>query len=423
MTIVAASISRETLSNTRLSQLPSLATRSKISKAQDNYKWIVAAAATLAMMSGFVAFTTVSVFMLPLMLETGWSKSEISMAYTLMSGGAATGGVVIGRLADHVNTRAICMSGALFLGIAFALLSIQDGLSSFLLLHLAMGAIGCACLYAPVIATTGLWFSQRRGLAIGIVTAGGTVGQGLTPLVLQPLISTIGWQDTYRFLATFFIVAVTPAMCLIVKPPAQSGPSVADKALWPIRSSVSVFWLGGAAFLCCAAMAVPLVHLIPLMIECGRSPIMAGGLFMTIMMAGTAGRISFGLLSDRTGALIAYMLASLMQAATLFWFVIFDSGSLLLLTGAVFGFGYAGVMTALNLSVREAVPWKSAGLSTAVVGMLAWAGMGAGGGLGGYLYDFSGNYQLAFLVATLTGIGNLLSLLALWMHIRRTRMR
>jgi MFS family permease len=370
-------------------------------------RWIVVAASTAAMMSGFIAFTTVSAFMVPLSIELGWQKTALSAAYSLMSGGAAIGGVFMGLVSDRIDTRVVCTLGAMVIGLGFALMSIQESLMGFLLLHLAMGALGCACLYTPVIAAAGLWFEQRRGLAIGLVTAGGTMGQGITPLLLQPIIDGLGWRGGYMALAALFLCLVTPLMWLIEKPPASENSSQASKeATWPMSPALGVAWLGAAAFMCCAAMATPLVHLVPLMIECGRSPGMAGGLFLTVMLAGTAGRILFGLMADRTGALAAYMIAGLMQTATLYCFVAVGAAVPLFVIGAVFGFGFAGVMTALNLSVREAVPSTSVGMYTALVGLLAWAGMGTGGGIGGYLYDATGTYDLSFAIATAAGAAN-----------------
>jgi predicted MFS family arabinose efflux permease len=217
-------------------------------------------------------------------------------------------------------------------------------------------------------------------------------------------------------LAALFLVVVMPVMWLIEKPPASTVSSQeARDAIWPTSPRLGVTLLGAAAFMCCAAMATPLVHLVPLMIECGRSPAMAGGLFLAVMLAGTAGRVFFGLMADRTRALPAYMLAAVLQTVTLYGFVAAGAAVPLVIIGIIFGFGYAGVMTALNLAVREAVPSGSVGLYTAVVGLLAWAGMGTGGGVGGYLYDVTGSYDVSFAIATAAGGANVLLLALLFL--------
>ena len=50
-------------------------------------------------------------------------------------------------------------------------------------IYFAIGGLGFACLFTPLLALVGLWFDRRKGLLIGIVTAG--AGQGVAPVVIQ----------------------------------------------------------------------------------------------------------------------------------------------------------------------------------------------------------------------------------------------
>jgi MFS family permease len=85
----------------------------------------------------------------------------------------------------------------------------------------------------------------------------------------------------------------------------------------------------------------------------------------------------------------------------------------------VFGFGFSGVMTCLIMCVREAVPARSYGFATAVVGMAAWFGMGTGGFLGGYCFDATKAYEASFAGAAAAGTVNLALLLGLWVLVAR----
>lgn len=67
-----------------------------------------------------------------------------------------------------------------------AALQFQHDLWSLYLRYFLIGAAGFACLFTPLLALTGLWFSRRKGVAIGIVTAGGAIGQGVVPYLTQP---------------------------------------------------------------------------------------------------------------------------------------------------------------------------------------------------------------------------------------------
>jgi MFS family permease len=152
----------------------------------------------------------------------------------------------------------------------------------------------------------------------------------------------------------------------------------------------STAWISAAAFFCCVCMAVPIMHLPPLAVECGLPDSVGARALMIVMAAGTVGRVVFGALADRVGALATYALASLIQTATAFWFTQASSVAFLFAVAAIFGFGFAGNMTSIILAVREAVPVRMVGLSTAITTLMAWVGMGVGGLLGGYLFDLTG---------------------------------
>ena len=384
-------------------------------------RWIVVAAATFGMMAGFGVATSVAVFLKPFEAEFGWLRADISFAYALLTAGAALGGLVSGRTMDAMNSRPIVVFGALVIAAGLIALSWQNDLATIQYIYLAIGVFGFACLYTPLIATVGLWFDRRRGLAMGIVTAGGTLGQALVPLILQPLIESFGWRDAYLMFGLGYLVLLVPAMLLVTKPRAptmlQQG-NTAEKVSWSLPPIVSLCWLGTASIFCCVAMAVPLVHLIALFLDRGLSPAMAGSLLTTVMLAGTVGRIIQGLIADRFGGLTSCMLASIAQTATVYWFVELQSLPSLYLLAAVFGFGYSGVMTGLLLSVREAVPARVTGISIATVTLLAWLGMGIGGYQGGYCFDLTGSYNASFANAAYAGVVNLLILAGLALHLR-----
>lgn len=376
-------------------------------------QWAILAAATLAMACGFGMMTTVAVFMQPLETEFGWLRGDISVAYSMTTIGAACGGLFWGFVADRLDTRPITLFGALVLGGGLLLLSRQSDLASVQSIYLVMGTLGFACLYTPILTTVGAWFDERRGLAIGIVTAGGTLGQGITPPILQYLLESMDWRQACMVLGLAYLIGLTPLMGLITKPPAAPGRSAGEGRRWTLSPRLSIPLLAAAAVLCCICMAVPLVHLLPYFVDDGRSPVSAAGLLLAMMLAGSAGRVAFGFVADRLGGLRCYALASFSQTATVYWFVYLDSLPSLYVLAVVFGFGFSGVMTSLILCVREAVPSRSAGLATALVGMAGWIGMGGGGYLGGYCFDVTRAYEASFAGAAIAGAGNLLVVLVI----------
>ena len=394
-------------------------------RAAETRRWWVVAAAALGMGLGFGVVSSLSVFMVPLGQDLGWPRANIAFAYTLMTVAIVAAGLLWGRLADRANTRAISVFGAAILGMGLLALSRQESLAAFYAIHFALGAAGFACLYTPLITTVGLWFDRRRGLAIGLVTAGGALGQGVVPLAASELIAEIGWRGAYEALGLAYLAFLVPAMALVTKPSAaaaSTGPAPAPRASaqWAMSPAASTAWISAAAFFCCVCMAVPIMHLPPLAVECGLPDGAGARALMTAMLAGTFGRIVFGMLADRIGALATYAAASLIQTATAFWLTQTGNVAAFYLIAAIFGFGFAGNMTAVLLSVREAVPARVLGLATAVTTLVAWLGMGVGGYVAGWLFDATGDYTLAFAFAAAAGAANLAVLVTI-ARLRRAR--
>ena len=263
-------------------------------------RWVVAAAATFGMLASFGMATTVSVFIKPFEDEFGWLRADISFAYALFSAGAALGGLVVGWAFDRIDTRIIVVFGAIVMAAGLAALAFTSDLATVQHIYLATGVAGFACLYTPLIAVIGLWFDRGRGLAMGIVTAGGAIGQGMTPLLVQPMIAAFGWRNTCLMLGLGFLVLLTPVMLLVTKPCERTMPQAAQAAAkpWPLPPAISIGWLGLAGLFCCASMAVPLVHLVAALTERGESIGVSGSLQIVAMLAASVGRVVNGMICD-----------------------------------------------------------------------------------------------------------------------------
>ena len=392
------------------------------------YGWVIVAISTVSLALGFGAGGVVSVLMKPLEEEFGWFRADISMAYTAYSIGAALGGLFWGALSDRIGAKPVALIGTVGMSVWLAALKWQSAQWQLDLLFFLVGAVGFACLFTPLTALTGLWFSARKGLAIGIATAGGAFGQGIVPYLGRLLITELGWRDAMLALGVAFLVILLPLMFLLRPAPIAAQPAgqaaTRDGNLWNVPHAVSLTWLGFAALFCCICMTAPQVHLIPLGIDLGCSPQTAAGLLLTVMVTAVVGRLLFGWLADRIGGLPAYFLASAAQTSVVFFFTQTKSIATLYQLSVLFGFGFAGVMTCLLICAREAAPLRLSGFAMAAVATVGWVGMGIGSYQAGYFYDISADYRLSFANATGAGVLNLLIVAALfWYRRERNQMR
>ena len=389
------------------------------------YGWVVVAVATLCLALAFGANVTVAMLVKPFEQEFGWTRAQISMGYTAMSIGAALGGIFWGSLSDRIGAKRIALFGALALSTSIVSLSQQSDLWLIYAIYFVIGALGLACLVTPLLALVGLWFEGRKGMAIGIVTAGGALGQGVAPIVIQSMISTSGWRDAVLYLGMGYLVVLTPLLLLLRTPPvlarATESLSQSDDNLWGLPHRFTIPWLAFAAIFCCICMAVPIVHLVPLGVDLGLKPATAAGLLSPLMVSAVCGRLCFGLLADRTGALFTYFAASLIQTSTVFWFTQTESLFALYVISVIFGFGFAGVMTSLLICAREAAPLRITGFAIAAVSTTGWIGMGIGSYQAGYFFDVTGDYTLSYGTAAIAGVINLSIVASLgWFRLNRT---
>ena len=98
---------------------------------------------------------------------------------------------------------------------------------------------------------------------------------------------------------------------------------------FPLSEIEVVAWISVAIIFCCNCMSMPIVHLIPLLTDTGRSVEVASSVFLVLMLSGGLGRIMGGKLGDWIGALPTYMIMSLGQTFFVFWFPHIDSLPLL----------------------------------------------------------------------------------------------
>jgi MFS family permease len=378
---------------------------------ESRYSWIMLAAGTVLLSLNMGALTSLGVFLKPISQELGWPRGATSLAYTIAAVTVGVAGVAWGRLADRFGTRPIVFIGAVAQPTAFVLLAGLSSLPQFYALYILLGALGIAAVNVPVIANVGLWFTRRKGMALGILSAGGPMGQVIVAFVAGQVVVAYGWRPAYLTLAVMYAVCSLPLVALIrqppvlgVKPAASAGPRTAMALPTPLV----VAWLSAASIFCCATMSVPIVHTVAMLTDRGMPYNAAVHVFMIITGSGVLGRILLGRLADRLGGLRSYFFASALQTVLVFWFTQVESLPVLYLLSGLFGIGYSGVMTSVWVAIREMVEPRVVGTSLAVVVMFAWFGMGLGGWHGGHAYDLTGSYVRPYLDAVAMGVINMI---------------
>ena len=392
------------------------------------YRWIIVIASAVIMAGSLgLIMNGLSVFLVPLEKEFGWGRGPVSFINFAGLTGIAIGGIVMSRISESIGIRRSVIFGTIVMGLSVVIASRADQLWQFYLIFFLGSFFGGGSLFAPLVANTSKWFKTGVGLAIGIVSAGQALGQGLIPYFSGMAISVAGWSNTFLWMGIIMLVTL-PLLALLIRAPdpppsglaeKRTNPAKTDGPDLPISTKTIVIWMSIAVVLCCTTMSVPLIHLVPYAQSCGIPLSDAGGIILVMLIAGICGRIAFGKLADMIGAIPAYWVASAWQTTLVVLFLQFQSLESLTLFAGVYGFGYGGVMTTILVSMQVLTPAARRASATGIVTMFAFFGHALGGYQGGLFYDLIGDYGWAFANAAIAGIINLFVVGALYITVTR----
>lgn len=389
------------------------------------YGWVMVWVCFLLGALAFGILGSVGVFLKPLVAEFGWSRGETSFGYSMLAFSSAIMGVAWGYVADRYGTERLIMAGVFAMVISLLGLSHLTELWHFYAAYFLFGAVAFSTFMGPLFGNVGHWFKRNPGMAMGIAAAGGALGQGVIPFIVRLLITEYDWRTAYFILAVTYLILAVPLAHLVRDPPsrklAQSNAPVQLDPRYPLRSTEIMAWICIAVVFCCICMAVPIVHIVPLISDRGVSPETAASVLLVLMLAGVFGRIAGGKFADKLGPLPTFMLASAGQAILVVWFPHVESMAGVYVLAVAFGFCYSADMISILTCMRLMTPVHMAGRALGLGAAFGMVGMGLGGYLGGVLFDLQGNYDWAFTTAGLAGGVNFLILIGLTLRLKMAR--
>lgn len=156
-----------------------------------------------------------SVFVDPILADTGISRVYLSTLYAFGTAVSAAMVVLAANLADRFGARLMLAVIALSLGVACFGMSAAAGPLALFLGFAALRALGQGSLPATML--TSQWFVRRRGRAIAVVVLGLAASNALLPPLTQSLIGSVGWREAYVALGVMVWILLIPAAILVVR--------------------------------------------------------------------------------------------------------------------------------------------------------------------------------------------------------------
>lgn len=371
-------------------------------------------AALLLMTMGGLAMYGTIVVLKPVSIEFSVNRGLASVPYMLFMLGFGLGGMVMGRVADRfgVDVPAVIASFALpagFIAAAYA----QTLWQFCLAVGLLSGFLGAASTFAPIVSDISLWFTRRRGLAVGIVICGTYLAGALWPPILQYFIDAQGWRQTFINFGVFALFTMLPLSILLYRRAPVIDEVISAEQTTQFRRPLGFTPLKlqclicAAGIGCCAAMAMPQVHIVPYITDLGYAAA-HGTLMLSCMLGfGVVSRLVSGWISDRIGGMRTMLLGSSLQALVLAAFLTTDTLTGLYVLSIAFGLSQGGIVPSYAIIIRTFFPAKDAGWRIGSALFFTIVGMALGGWMAGALYDLTGSYTLSFINAIAFNIINI----------------
>jgi MFS family permease len=375
---------------------------------------ILFAAFTLFAVS-FGARISFGVFLPVMTVETGYTIATISlvMAIQNLMWGAAQ--PFAGRLADSHGAAPVAFFGAVLYGGGLLMTAlIQDvwvfGLSAGLIVGMAQAALGFPVLLGAVGRTVS---EERRGLFLGIATAGGSFGQLVFSPLSQSFVTNMGTVDAFLAIAAICFGAATLAMLVrLEKRPEAEARAAALEApperlgalLGRAMGDRSFLLLNAGFFVCGFHVAFIGVHLPNFAAVCGL-PVSVGvtGL-MVIGGFNIVGTIVAGQLGSKykpkMPLSLIYFLRGVLAISLL---IVPITETTLLVFSALMGLLWLSTVPLTSLIVARLYGPANVGMLFGIVFFFHQVGSFAGLVMAGEFFEMFGNYDAMWVASAILG--------------------
>ena len=382
-------------------------------------------------------FRGTGTFLVTLERDFGWSRTQLSGAFSLARVEGALLGPIEGYLIDWLGNRRMILIGCTIMGIGFLMYSQIESLwqfyVAFLVISLGSGLGG----WLAVLSVINNWFIRKRSIAMTTAMSGVHFGGFLVP-VLAVGLETHGFRATTLGIGIFLLVTVLPIAWFVIRDrpesyglrpdgdPVKSGMAQTreaadaaeadDEPEFTARQALATpaFWIITIAHLSSTVSIVTLsLHLVPKLTDMGQTLSGAGLVVLTYTAIALPSQFAAGFIADRYPNQRVVLVFLLLQASSMIVIAFAQDLYMAYLFAVLYGIGTGGRMPLLTAIRGEYFGRKAfatiMGLSMfpnniAMIGAPLFAG---------YMFDSTGSYVVPFTAfGLLNFVGAFLILLA-----------
>lgn len=316
----------------------------------------------------------------------------------------------VGAWADRHGAGKVAVVGAVVYAVGMVVAATA---ANALGLAIGFGAlVGLAmagCTFTVILGAVGkIVPADKRTLAFGIVTAGGSFGQFLVVPAAQGLLDALDWRLTLAMLGGLIVLIVPLALGVAGKPPTaiseQDGPPIGQalKEAFNDRS----FWLLNAGFFVCGFHIAFVGTHLPSYIRDQGLPAEVGAWSLALIgLFNIAGSWLWGAWGSKHSKKGLLALLYALRAATIVAFLLVPISPISVLAfAATFGFLWLGTVPLTNGLVAQIYGLRHLSALGGIVFLSHQVGAFLGAWLAGVAFDATGSYLVIWLVSIGLGL-------------------
>ncbi len=379
------------------------------------YGWVMLSAISVTELVSFgILFYAFTVFIGPMQAETGWSRADLTGAFSLALVVSGVSGVPIGRWLDRHGIRLLMTTGSILATLLLLAWSAVKDLTMFYLIWFGLGLTMSMVLYDPAFVMVAVWFRRKRGRALTILT----FVAGFASVIFIPLADWLvklqGWRGALVTLALILGIITIPLHGLLLRHKPQDlnllpdgevsqpnleiipPPSEDSLTVKQVMRMASFWWLTLAFSLNTVGTLAVSVHLVPHLTDQGFDSGFAASMGGLIGVAALPGRLIFNIMAEKVRRSVLTGFIFLLQAFSLVLLLIVPSIPGVLAFVLLFGAGFGAVTPLRAGLLAELYGPAHYGRIAGFMGLFFTIARGIGPLGAGLIHDIYGNYSPAF---------------------------
>ena len=383
---------------------------------QGYYGLVLISCCGLICVSLGIVVNSIGIFFGPMAETLGTGRGNIAVFSSIVNMITAVSGPALVFLEKKLSLRKIMLAGSVILFVGFMVLSCVDTLSRVYFAAPLVG-LGAALLgTVPVFSLLNNWFEKKYGLVTGIAMSCGGLGGVILPPVFGKVIARSGWRASFLMMGVLALILTIPGTVFILRSsPGELGYAAYGSSEVPCGKEIkkrSKSWkeLKSGAFICICILALTTasIHgLTAFLAEYGQQKnltLTGGALLISFSMAGNiCSKLLAGVLNDRIGAACTTELFCLMTVIGLVLLLAVSGKTpvFLYLGALLYGMSYAVNSLGVSQLSRKYFGKENYAAAYAFASPFCYLGIAVFTPVCGFIYDFTGGYQGAVVLAIL----------------------